>query len=192
MARIKLCGMTNLDDCEKAADLSVDFIGFVFYRKSKRYVTPEKVRKVVKSLDGRVQTVGVFVEEKDSDMAAVMEYCGLDFAQVYRPSSVANRIRVYRIADAPPDIPEEGLLLFDSYTEYFGGSGRSFDHTILAAGTFLDRSFIAGGIDEQNVREVLRLKPFGVDLVSSVEAHPGKKDHEKMEKFVKEVRRFQP
>jgi phosphoribosylanthranilate isomerase len=192
MVKIKCCGMTNLEDCKAAEALGVDFVGFVFYRKSRRFVGPETVRRITGMLGEKVSTVGVFVEEDDREIERILDDCGLDFAQVYRPSLLPSTIRAFRIGARMVDpLPSEGLCLFDSHTEGFGGSGQPFDLSVLPKDAgLLDRAFIAGGIDEQNVRHVLRLKPFGIDLVSSLEAHPGKKDPGKMERFVKIVRSF--
>ena len=191
MAKIKVCGMTNLEDCLKAQELAVDFVGFVFFRKSRRYVKPEKAREICGTLGRSVSTVGVFVEEGDDEIRGIVDYCGLDLAQVYGESALPRTIRAFRVAHAlPPSLPQKGLVLFDSYSDGFGGSGRSFDISLLSGRAFLDRAFIAGGITVENVRNVLCLKPFGVDLVSSLETYPGKKDHKKMERFVKTVRSF--
>jgi phosphoribosylanthranilate isomerase len=192
MVKVKFCGMTNIDDCKKAMDLSVDFVGFVFYEKSPRYITPSKVRQIVEKLDGKVSTVGVFVEQDDSEIGDVMEYCHLGYAQVYREIVLSNRIRVVRIADKLPDeLPDdEGFILFDSYSEGYGGSGMPFDFRVLQGCEMLNRAFIAGGVNIDNVQDILRLKPFGIDLVSSIETHKGKKDHQKMEQFMKTVRSF--
>ena len=191
MAKIKVCGMTNLEDCLKAQELAVDFVGFVFYRRSKRRVLPAQVREIRAQLGPAIRTVGVFVEEGDEDIKGIVDYCGLDLAQVYGESALPRTIRAFRVAHAlPAPLPQEGLVLFDSYSDGFGGSGRSFDISLLSGRAFLDRAFIAGGITVENVRNVLCLKPFGVDLVSSLEAYPGKKDHQKMERFIKSVRSF--
>jgi phosphoribosylanthranilate isomerase len=191
VVKIKCCGMTNLDDCRMAEDLGVDFVGFVFYGKSKRCVTPAEVRRIAARLESGIRTVGVFVEEGDEEIAGILDYCGLHYAQVYRGSTLPRAIRAFRVAgriDTP--FPEEGLLLFDSDTTGFGGSGQSFDLGVLPGDrALLDRSFIAGGMDEHNVHRALRLRPFGVDAVSSLEAEPGKKDRRKMERFVKAARR---
>lgn len=193
MVKIKLCGMTNLEDCKKAVELGVDYVGFVFYRISDRRVTPHSVRRIVERLDAQVKTVGVFVEESDAQIAELVGYCGLDFAQVYRPASLPNAITAIRIAERLPEIPSgEGLVLFDTYTDGFGGAGRSFDFSLLEGCAALARAFVAGGIGEHNVLDVLHLQPFGIDLVSSVETYRGKKDHGKMERFVKTVRSFVP
>jgi len=193
MVRIKACGMTNLDDCLKAEELGIDFMGFVFYRQSKRFVLPQDARKMREAVGPSIKAIGVFVEESDDEMRRIVDYCNLDYAQVYRESSLVNAIRAFRVAHVLPScIPGEGLLLFDSFTDAIGGSGVAFPLNLVAGQPFVDRAFIAGGINEQNVADVLRLRPFGVDLVSSLEAYPGKKDHAKIERFVKTVRSFDP
>lgn len=195
MVKVKFCGMTNLDDCRKAMDLSVDFVGFVFYEKSPRYITPSLVRQIVEKLEGsKVNTVGVFVGQDESVIDEVMEYCHLDYAQVYRAIGLPNRITVIRIADRLPEerLDEEGLILFDSYSEGYGGSGKPFDFRVLQGCEALQRAFVAGGVNVDNVEDILQLKPFGIDLVSSVETRKGKKDHQKMEEFMNRVRSFLP
>jgi phosphoribosylanthranilate isomerase len=189
MAKVKMCGMTNLADCEKAIDLAVDYVGFVFYRRSRRYISPEDARRITRKIGEETCKVGVFVEGRDDEIEAVMDSCNLDFCQIYRRSAIPNRITVHRIGNRLASEPSpEGLILFDSYSDGFGGSGKSFDFSMLKGAPFLSRAFIAGGISEENVPGVLLLKPFGVDLVSSIEAYPGKKDHRRMEAFMSKVR----
>jgi phosphoribosylanthranilate isomerase len=191
MVKIKICGMTNLEDCHTAIDLGIDFIGFVFYAKSARYVAPEMVKEIVEEINGKAKTVGVFVEETEDEIDRLVDFCHLDFAQVYNGPHGANRISVYRIKDAVPEVAPEGLVLFDSYSDGFGGSGTPFDVNLLKDHSALGRAFIAGGIDEENVYRALDLKPFGIDFVSSVEKEKGKKDLFKMERLVKKVRSCQ-
>jgi phosphoribosylanthranilate isomerase len=194
MVKIKICGLTNLEDCLVAIDLGVDFIGFVFYKKSVRYVTPEMVREISERINGKAKTVGVFVEETEDEIDRLLDFCHLDFAQVYNRlhgPHRANRICAYRIKDTLPEVATNGLVLFDSYSEGFGGSGVAFDASLLKDHGALGRAFIAGGIDEGNVHRALDLKPFGIDLVSAVEKEKGKKDPFKMERLVKKVRSYQ-
>lgn len=188
MVNIKMCGMTNLDDCLAAVDLGVEFIGFVFYEKSKRYVAPDRVRHITESLDGAIRTVGVFVGLTEQRVHEMMAFCSLDFAQVYSPTPVSPKISVHRVKDALPEVAPYGLVLFDSYAEGFGGSGVCFDFSLLEGHHALSRAFVAGGINEGNVGRVLGLKPYGIDLVSSVERYPGRKDVRKMKNFVNKVR----
>jgi phosphoribosylanthranilate isomerase len=191
MVKVKICGMTNMEDCLAAIDLGVDFIGFVFYKKSARYVAPETVREITEAINGKAKTVGVFVNETDDEIDRLMDFCGLDFAQVYSKSPKENRICVYRVKDSLPEVAANGLVLFDSYSEGFGGTGTPFDVNLLKNHSTLGRAFIAGGIDEGSVYRALELKPFGIDLVSSVEKRKGKKDPIKMERLVKKVRSYQ-
>jgi len=191
MVKIKLCGMTNWNDCRAAIDLGVDFLGFVFYKESRRYVPPERVRDIAQRINGKAKTVGVFVEETEDEIDRMVDFCRLDFAQIYGRSTKKNRISVCRIKESVPDITPEGLVLFDSYSTGFGGSGKSFEINLLKDHCALERAFIAGGIDEDNVYRALELRPFGVDLVSAVESEKGIKDLLKMERFVKKVRSYQ-
>jgi phosphoribosylanthranilate isomerase len=192
MVKIKICGMTNLEDCQTAIDLGVDFIGFVFYKKSVRYVTPEMVREISERINGKAKTVGVFVEETEDEINRLIDFCHLDFAQIYNNRAAReNRINVYRVKDHLPEVAANGLVLFDSYSEGIGGSGTPFDTNLLKDHSVLERAFIAGGVDEENVYRALELKPFGIDLVSSVEKEKGKKDLLKMERLVKKARSYQ-
>jgi phosphoribosylanthranilate isomerase len=189
VTKVKFCGMTNLADSIKAVDLAADFIGFVFYRKSKRYISPEEVKKITGVIGDRTRTVGVFVDESDGEIKETMDYCGLDFCQVFRQVPHSNSITVYRVKDRLPAVAQsEKLILLDAYSEGFGGSGKSFDLSLLRGASFLPRAFIAGGISKDNLADVLELKPFAVDLVSAIESNPGKKDHDKMEAFINTVR----
>ena len=190
MVKVKICGMTNLEDCLAAVDLGVDFIGFVFYKQSRRYVAPERVRDISEKINGRVKTVGVFVEETENEIDRLVDFCHLDFAQVYNQSVKDNRINVYRVKESVPEVAETGLVLFDSHSKGFGGSGIPFDINLLKGHSTLERAFMAGGIDEGNVYHALGLKPFGIDLVSAVEKEKGKKDLFKMEHFIKKVRSY--
>ncbi len=185
---VKFCGMTNLKDVLIAVDLGVDFVGFVFYEKSKRFVKYEKVREIIKNIKGNVKTVGVFVEQSDSEIKNTMDFCGLDYAQVYRDIDGIDSIRVYRIKNELPDTKRDGLILFDSYTKTIGGSGISFDVGLLKDFKRKDRLFVAGGISVYNVESVMEMDVFGVDLVSSIESYPGKKDVNKMKEFLRIVK----
>jgi len=184
--KIKFCGMTNLDDCLCAQDLGVDYVGFVFYEKSKRYVEPKIVTSIVKHL--HVKTVGVFVDKSVEDIKNIMQECNLDFAQVYEDFEIENRIRVFRIIDKLPESVSDGLILLDSFSALVGGSGKSFNWQLLEGFEAVNRAFIAGGISIENAEHLALYRPYGVDLVSSIEMYPGKKDFNKMKSFVKLAR----
>jgi phosphoribosylanthranilate isomerase len=190
MAKLKVCGMTNLDDCLAAVDLGVDYIGFIFYRKSKRYVEPARVREITEKVRGRIKTVGIFVEETEEEVKKLCGFAGLDLAQVYKPMNIPNRVSVARVKDSVPAVEPDGLVLFDRHTEAFGGSGMSFDFELIKGHEALPRAFIAGGIDEKNLFRALDLEPYGIDLASSVEKHAGKKDVLRMKNLVNKMRSY--
>ncbi|WP_291490037.1 phosphoribosylanthranilate isomerase [Desulfurella sp.] len=187
---VKFCGMTNLEDVLASLDLGVDFIGFVFYKKSPRYIKAQDVKRIIQKIPKHTNSVGVFVEESEDEIVSIMNYCGLRYAQVYNDFNIQNTIRVYRIDDVLPQKLSDGLILLDSKTPQIGGSAQRFNWKILEDCNYLSRAFVAGGISSDNIFEIARYKPYGVDLVSSIEAYPGKKDHSKMKDFMENLRRI--
>ena len=185
---VKFCGMTNLQDVFYSLDLGLDFVGFVFYKKSPRYIEPQEVKNILKQLPKNTKSVGVFVEESENEIVSIMDYCGLKYAQVYNDVNIQNKIRVYRIKDTLPDKVYDGLVLLDSLTAQVGGSAQKFDWCILEEFYATNRAFIAGGVSLDNIEEIAKYKPYGVDLVSSIETYPGKKDPIKMKNFIDKVR----
>ncbi len=186
--KVKFCGMTNYEDVKSAIDLGVDFVGFVFYEKSKRYISFEEAKRIVDKVRGEVKTVGVFFGYDKNTVGEGFKFCGLDYAQVYEDVDGIPTIRVYRIKDRLPDVVQDGLVLFDVYTEIGGGSGKSFDWEMLKGCTYRDKLFVAGGVSVNNVKFLNDLGVFGVDLVSSVEEYLGKKSYSKMREFMETVR----
>jgi len=186
--KVKFCGMTNYEDVKSAIDLGVDFVGFVFYEKSKRYVSFEEAKEIVDKVKGEVKTVGVFFGYDKTAVVKGFNFCRLDYAQVYEDLNGIPTIRVYRIKDKLPDKVQDGLVLFDVYTEKGGGSGKSFNWGLLKSCLYRDRLFVAGGVDSDNVVFLKSLGVFGVDLVSSIEEYPGKKSFSKMKEFMEVVR----
>ncbi len=184
--KVKFCGMTNFEDALYASEIGADFVGFVFYEKSKRFIPYKNAKIIIEKLNKKVKTVGVFVNQNENEIKHFVNYCGLDYAQVYSDFNAFESIRVYRIKDkAPERVKSKGLILFDSFSHSVGGSGIGFDKSILRDISYKDRLFVAGGIDSKNVRQIIDFGVFGVDLVSSVEKYPGKKDFEKMKEFIK-------
>ena len=186
--KVKFCGMTNYEDVKSAIDLGVDFVGFVFYERSKRYVSFEEAKRIVDRVKGEVKTVGVFFGCDKETILKAFDFCGLDYAQVYEDLEGIPTIRVHRIKDRLPDRIQNGLVLFDVYTEKGGGSGKSFSWELLRSCSCKDRLFIAGGVNVNNVKFLNDLGVFGVDLVSSIEEYPGKKSFLKMKEFMEVIR----
>ncbi len=186
--KVKFCGMTNYEDVKDAIDLGVDFVGFVFYKKSKRFIKPEDAKAIAKKVKGNVNLVGVFFGFDRNRTLEIFEFCDLDYAQVYEPLDGIPTITVYRIKEDIPKVKQNGLILFDIYTETGGGSGKSFDWRLLDKVPFKDRLIVAGGVNKNNVIELIERGVYGIDLVSSIEKYPGKKSKRKMEEFMKVVR----
>jgi phosphoribosylanthranilate isomerase len=218
MTKVKICGITNLEDAVIAAEAGADFLGFIFYAGSKRGITVEGARPIVAALRERpncLVLVGVFVNESAAAAAQVLDECGLDLAQLSGeepPSLVGDRRsplfgRSYKAlrptslveaeADAewylPPE-PAEGMptLLLDTYHPTLrGGTGETADWSIAAQlAAQVPGLMLAGGLTPANVAEaVRRVRPFAVDVASGVEASPGRKDAGLVRAFVGAVKR---
>ena len=213
MTWIKICGMTNLEDALVAVDAGADAVGFVFYEKSSRNVDVETAREIVKELPERVDRIGVFVNESPERVSVVADAVGLTAVQFHgdehqSPKTyVVNRNAFFCLPAAEivrdlkagalitfHDFPNLAGVMLDSGTrEQRGGTGKTFAWGeaygfVRTAGT-LHPVVIAGGLTPENVGWAVEfLKPWGVDVVSGVEARPGKKDPEKVRAFVKAVR----
>ncbi len=193
--------MTNLEDALAAVAYGADAVGFIFAQGSPRFVPPQTVRKIVSALPPFVTTVGVFTfgEEKDFQMA--IEECGIDLLQFHRavsPSVIeryAHRaIQVVRVRDENTfdDVVFSPVraYLFDSFHERVeGGSGVPFNWKIALQAKRVGKIILAGGLTPENVQEaIMTVSPYGVDVSSGVEAAPGKKDHGKLERFIKNAK----
>jgi len=199
--RIKICGITNLDDALVATELGADAVGFIFYEKSPRFINPKTAALIIRELPPFVATVGVFVNEppdrvidtaKEAGVGCVQlhgdetpEYCsslGLRTIKALRvkDASVLNMLRSYSVS---------GILL-DTYREGVpGGTGETFDWEIAAEAASAGRIILSGGLTPENIREAIeKVGPYAVDVSSGVESTPGRKDHEKLRKFFEQVR----
>jgi phosphoribosylanthranilate isomerase len=215
MTWVKICGTTNLEDALVAVEAGADAVGFVFYENSPRCVSVETAREIVEKLPGRVDKVGVFVNEPPEQVSAVAEETGLTAVQFHgdehkNPEQyslggktffclpVVDMLRAMRSQSGAcfgiPRFPKDaGILLDSGNEEQRGGTGRTFAwgeaHAFVSGLQKLYPVVIAGGLSSSNVGwAVGYLKPWGVDVASGVEASPGKKDPEKVRAFVKAVR----
>ena len=214
MTWVKICGMTNLEDAIVAVEAGADAVGFVFYEKSPRCVSVEVAREIVSKLPENVEKVGVFVNESPDRVSRMADGAGLTGVQLHGDEylnpehySVGGRLlfslsvsRVLNDLQEPigefvfPAIPKSaGILLDSGIPEQRGGTGKTFAWAearwLVSALARRHAVVIAGGLTVSNVRHAADfLKPWGVDVVSGVEASPGKKDPEKMRAFVRAVR----
>lgn len=201
MTKIKICGITNIEDALTAAELGADALGFIFYRGSRRYIDPEEARRIIKKLPPFVSTVGVFVNQSLDEISSIKLNTGIDIIQLHGDESPEfcmmiphKLIRAIRIK-AKIDRDEVELypvqaILFDTHSEdNYGGTGRSFNWDILRNLDISKKIILSGGLTPENVCQALEVaKPYGVDVSSGVEHSPGKKNHTKLRKFIEAVR----
>ena len=201
--RIKICGITNVEDAIAATNLGADAIGFVF-ASSPRQISPDKAKSIITALPPLVQTVGVFVDEDPEKVASIATLCHLDLLQFHGKESViycgqfAKRvIKAVRI-QSPDDLKTcseysnvANALLLDTYVSgQQGGTGLTFDWDLALEAKRLGRIILAGGLNPDNVAvAVTKVRPYAVDVSSSLERKPGVKDHDKMARFIQTVRR---
>ena len=201
--KIKVCGTTNLKDALFAVDSGADAIGFIFYKKSPRYILQKDAKDIVAKLPPFVETVGVFVNETSDRVNRIAEQCKLTAIQLHGDESPAfcrrikrRVIKAFRVKDTNSfkgmaDYDVSGFLL-DSYNEESkGGTGKTFDWNLALRAKKQGPIILAGGLNPYNVYTAIhRVKPYGVDVCSGVEKSPGIKDSVKIDEFIKSVRKF--
>lgn len=191
--KIKICGLSREEDIAMANLYKPDFIGFVFYPPSKRYVTPQKAAQLKPLLDTKIDVVGVFVNEEITLIESLCSQGVIDLVQLHgdededymmRLKEVVQKpiIKAVRVKNAAEILAAEKLpceyLLLDTYREYnYGGSGETFDHRIIPP--IRKPYFLAGGLNGDNIGKAARTcKPFAFDVSSGCETD-GFKDERK-------------
>ena len=199
MVRVKVCGITNSEDARTAAMAGADAVGLVF-AESPRKLTEERAREVVAALPGHLLKVGVFVNSEPEEMLRIAAEVGLDYAQLHgdeSPESVTivreggvKVMKALRVQDAGSLETMEGydadLFLLDACSEKaWGGTGERFDWALAKSLKSRGNILVSGGLTPENVREAVRFfEPYGVDASSSLEDAPGKKNEERVRRFV--------
>ncbi len=197
--RVKMCGITSLEDARMCLEAGADVLGFNFWPQSKRHVPVPRAVEIAAALPASVLRVGVFVRATPEEVRRTVAAVGLAAVQLHGdedPSEYADAgvplWQVLRIGTALPESVSASAseLLLDARVEGFGGSGRSFDWSIAReARRFGLPLWLAGGLSPLNVTEaVRRVAPTGVDVASGVESSPGVKDPERVRAFVAAVR----
>ena len=198
MTEIKICGMTNIDDAMNAVECGADALGFIFYRKSPRYIAPETAREIIGKLPNNICKVGVFVNHDAEGIKEIVEFCGLDLIQLHGDESpeycrqFPESKLIKAITGQTPylsDYPVSAILLDAHHPQLYGGTGKESDWE-LAVGIKENHTLIlSGGLRLENIREALKIvSPDAVDINSGVELSPGKKDPEKVKKIIEIVR----
>ena len=202
MVRIKICGITNLEDALLAADLGANALGFIFSAKSPRCVAPEAAREIIRQLPPFVVSVGVFVNEEAARVRDLAARVGLDWVQLhgqeppdYCRSLVRRVLKGFRIKDVH-SLKElqayqgavQAFLLDTHKKGQTGGTGEVFDWDLARQAQAYGPIVLAGGLTAANVARAIKIaQPQAVDVASGVEAAPGKKNPEKLRAFFKAV-----
>ncbi len=196
--RVKICGITNLDDALAAVDFGADALGFVFYSESPRCISHSKAEEIIKKLPPFITTVGVFVDETIEHIEKIVDSTGIGVVQLHgdEPPEMCNlsrhivkAIRVKSLESLDPLVNYKDKVyafLLDTYApSAFGGTGQIFNWDIAVYAKTFGRIILAGGLTTDNIIEAIsRVKPYGVDVSSSIEKEKGKKDHKKMKLFI--------
>ena len=206
MTPVKICGITRVEDAVLAADLGATWIGFVFWPRSPRCVTPAVAADILAAMPPQVTGVGVFVNQPPADVAATAAEVGLGAVQLHgdetpteyvvggRRVIKALRLSADSTAAAADTVWPGATLLLDAFDPVrMGGTGRRVDWTVASAIAGRRRTILSGGLRTENVREALGwVAPYALDVSSGVEAEPGIKDPVRMRSFFDAVRRGAP
>jgi len=200
--RVKICGITRIEDAIAAAQAGADAIGFVFDPKSPRHVHPDQALKITRALPPFITTVGLFVNPAPDTVEGVLSHVPLDLIQFHgneKPEQCRRYHRSYiKAIHMKPDVDPRAMarlygdaagLLLDTYAaDVAGGSGQAFDWSRIPPD--LGKPVIlAGGLTPENVAEAVRkVRPFAVDVSSGVESSKGIKDAAKISAFIEAVR----
>lgn len=206
--KLKVCGLTKLDQIKELIEIKIDFLGFIFYEKSPRFVLNHLTLKEIKSIDHKGK-VGVFVNENVEKIIEISKKSGLNFIQLHgdenekfiielreKLNPEIGIIKVIRVGNQRSEVKlklkklstlksEISNLLFDTDSKSFGGTGRTFDWNILRDLEIDQPYFLSGGISEENIDKLRFLEeiPFALDINSKFEIEPGDKDCAKIVNF---------
>jgi phosphoribosylanthranilate isomerase len=205
MVRIKICGITKLEDAKLSAELGAHAIGLNFFDGSPRCITPFAAAELIRRLPLFVATIGVFVNWTQAPVIALCKALGLSAAQLHGDETtqvveaVARRLPVIKAlrlgaGSEKPDFSSyrcaSAFLLDSALTGHYGGSGTTGNWHLARTAAQTQRIILAGGLTPENVGEAIRIvRPYAVDVTSGVEARPGKKDPVKLRAFFDEVAR---
>ena len=200
VVKVKICGITNIEDATAAMDMGADILGFNFYPKSKRYIPLDKAVKIINKLPTFVDIAGLFVNPTYDEVRKVTGSGILNWIQLHGDEtpefceSVSNLgpkiIKAVRVRDAEDIASTQkyfvDAMLLDAYdVKKYGGTGKVFDWSLVK--NMQQRFFLAGGITPENAAQAIELGAYGIDLCSGVESEPGRKDHEKMRQLFKNI-----
>lgn len=202
MTKVKICGITNLEDALLSAKFGADALGFNFYEKSPRYILPEKAAEICRELPAKILKVGVFVNESKDKILEIARQVPLDAVQLHGDESPefvrtlkenfsGEIIKALRVSEnfQPEDVLkfEADAILLDAYSKNeYGGTGESFNWEIAKrVQEIFPKMYLAGGLSQDNIADAtIKVKPFAVDACSCLEIEKGKKDKTKIINFI--------
>ncbi len=201
MTKAKICGLTNYGDARLAVELGADFLGFIF-AKSPRQLISKKAVGIIDRLPSDVKKVGVFANQDIDEVKRISREVDLDYLQLHGNESPEYCkkielpvIKAFRVKDESSlekvkKYKDVDKYLFDTYhPDKLGGVGETFNWELARKDKSCGQIIIAGGLDETNVQEAIKIiKPYGVDVSSGIEVKPGVKDQKKLKEFVKAVK----
>jgi phosphoribosylanthranilate isomerase len=209
MTLVKICGLTNLEDALAAAQYGAQYVGFNFYLGSRRYITPDAAKEIARRMTDGIVKVGVFVNAETDDIVSTVETAGLDAIQLHgdeTPDFVTDLksrtgieiIRAVNISSEfdPASVFEwdaDAILVDAASTNGRGGTGQRCDWDIAREiRQICPKVYLAGGISPENAAEAIEyVRPYAVDVCSSIESSPGKKDAARMRRLFEVVNRSQ-
>lgn len=194
--KIKICGITNIEDALFAANCGANALGFIFFKDSPRFIDAPSAKEIISHLPPFLTTVGVFVNEEPEEIRKIMKYVGLDVVQLHggeppETCKVWSRvIKAFRI-NTFDDLTalsryKSSAYLLDTYSpDQYGGTGKTFNWDIAVEAKRYGPIILSGGLNIENVELAIQwVKPYAVDVCSGIEQSKGKKDHVKMRDFI--------
>lgn len=197
--KVKICGITNLEDAKLSYDLGANAIGFIFYQKSKRYIEPKEAKEIINQLPVFLQRVGVFVNESSKEINKIAKEIKLNLIQLHgeEPPEVIDDIelpviKAFRVNEnfdySILSKYKNCSFLLDTFNENeYGGTGQQFNWRKIPS-ELKGKIILAGGISENNVGSIYKeINPYAIDVSSSIEIEPGKKDHKKLKQLFQKL-----
>ena len=198
--KVKICGITNLEDAAAAAQMGADILGFNFYPKSPRYIDPKLAGQIILKIPTHIDTAAVFVNARTEEIHNTLEKGFFNWIQLHGDEDVnfcrslrwtgariikAVRVRQKEDIQNASVYPVDAVLLDSRQDGQYGGTGKRFDWSLMNQSGL--RVFLAGGINPENAAEAVEQYVYGIDICSGIESQPGRKDHQKMRRLFENI-----
>lgn len=198
-SRLKVCGITNLDDALITMEIGAHWLGFNFYPGSPRYIEPSAAKAIIEEIKGLVHCVGIAVRPTFAETQDIIKNTNIDRIQIYDPQDFNDLSQLdvpavvcYQVDPLNPkayDFMGADMVLLDSYSKSkAGGTGKTFNWSLIPDSIPREKLILAGGISTRNIGEALRaVNPAVIDVASGSEKEPGVKDYQKIKQLIKEL-----